>query len=590
MRDALHYPLDVPALLRRRKALKRELKGLPGPFVDKKIALLGGSTTADLRELLELFLLDAGIRPTLWESDYNRFWEDAAVDDHELRAFGPDVVIVHTTHHNLLQWPKAGASDAEADAVLAAEVDRFKTMWRRLLEGTTCVVVQNNVDPPPLEPLGHLGVTARFGHTRHVDRLNAAFAEAAEAEPRLCLNDIARLAARLGLEHWSDPRDWLAWKMAVTPAAAVALAQQTARIVRSIFGKTKKCLVLDLDNTLWGGVIGDDGVRGLRLGHETPEGEAFVAFQRYCLCLKERGVLLAVASKNDPDAAAEGFSHPDTVLKRDDFSAFHASWADKPKSLRAIAQELNLGLDSLVFVDDNPFERELVARSLPEVAVVNAGEVTRFAEAIDREGYFDPFSLTAADAARASQYAANGRRAAAEAEFESYDAYLGSLEMRAKIAPFQEVYLDRIAQLTNKTNQFNLTTRRYTLGELSSIAKNPEYVTLYGRLADRFGDNGLVSVIIGRAYGDALHLDLWLMSCRVLKRTFEHAMFEALCEAAAARGLTTLVGTYLPTPKNAMVASLYASLGFHRADEAQSRWLFTLGRDAAPSTPHIRRI
>jgi FkbH-like protein len=592
MRDTLQYPLDVPTLLRKRRALKAQLAEA-GPFIDKRIALLGGSTTADLRSLLELFLLAAGIRPVFFESDYNRFFEDAVVDDAALKAFAPDVVVVHTTQHNIRAWPAPAAEPKQVDALFHSEYGRFETMWRRLLAHGRVVIVQNNFDPPPLEQLGHLGSSAPYGPSRFVERLNSAFADFAAAEPRLRINDIARLAAWVGLGVWSEPRYWYGYKMAVTPEGAAALAHQTAKIIRAAFGKTKKCLVLDLDNTLWGGVVGDDGVAGLKLGHEHPEGEAFIAFQRYCLALKSRGVLLAVCSKNDEAVAVEGFSHPDSVLKRSDFSAFKANWEPKSDNLRAIAAELNLGLDSLVFVDDNPFERDLVTRALPEVTVAKVGDVTRFAEVIDREGHFDPFALTRDDLPRAEQYAQNRERERLEKSFESYDEYLESLDMRAEIAPFTQVYLERIAQLTNKTNQFNLTTRRCTLGEISLMARDNGWVTLYGRLTDRFGDNGVVSVIAGRAVGEALHLELWLMSCRVLKRTFERAMFAALCDAARARGLKRLVGTYLPTGRNAMVAELFPSLGFHRLggspEGESSTWAFELGQGPVAAPAHIRR-
>jgi len=586
MHTALQYPLDVALLLRKRKALRVELEQR-GPFLEKKIAILGGSTTADLRSLLELFLLASGIKPVFFESEYNRFYEDGAIDSGPLDAFGPDVVVVHTTHHNVTQWPEARATPEEVEARFSAELGRFETLWKRLLERGQCLVVQNNFDPPPLESLGHLGASAPYGHTRFIERLNAAFSAAAEKEPRLRINDIARLAAQVGLEEWSSPTWWFKAKMAVTPQAAVRLAHQTAKIIRAAYGRTKKVLVLDLDNTLWGGVIGDDGVEGLTLGQDNPEGEAFTAFQRYCLQLKRRGVLLAVASKNDPEVAKLGFGHPDSVLKLDDFAAFEASWEPKTESLKAIARQLNLGLDSLVFVDDNPFERELVAHQLPEVCVAKVSDVTRFAEVLDREGHFEPFSLTADDGARGAQYAAERARSEAQSQFLSYAQYLEWLEMKAVIAPFEATYLERITQLINKTNQFNLTTTRHTLAEVTAMAGSPEHVTLYGRLADRFGDNGLVSVIAARVLGDALHIDTWLMSCRVLKRDFEHAMFAALCEAAMARGVKRLLGRYVPTPKNAMVAKHYEQLGFTRRDDGD--WEYVLGTSPAPRPTFIER-
>jgi FkbH-like protein len=590
MRDFLHYPVDVKNVLRKRRSLREELVGR-GPFLDTRVALLGGSTTSELRASLELFLLAWGIRPTFYESGYDRFYEEVMIDDAALRAFAPDIIVLHTTHHNIRSWPTPLDDEAQVQAHFAEEYGRFEAVWRRLLEQSDCLILQNNFDPPPLNPLGHLGSSAPFGQQRFVARLNAALAAFAEEQPRLRINDIHRLAALTGLSAWSTPRYWLGYKMAVTPEAAVALAHQTAKIVRAALGKTKKCLVLDLDNTLWGGVIGDEGVEGLRLGNETPEGEAYSAVQRYCKELKARGVLLAVCSKNDSEVARLGFSHPDSILSLDDFSAFEASWEPKPQGLERIARELNIALDSLVFLDDNPFERELVASQLPDVAVAKVTDVTSFAEVIDREGYFEPFSLTADDLPRAALYADNAKRAAAEAKYSSYEEYLASLEMSAEIAPFSDVYMERIAQLTNKTNQFNLTTRRYTLGQIAGIANNPEYVTLYGRLADRFGDNGVVSIVIGRAARGELHLDLWLMSCRVLKRTLELAMFDALCEAARARGVYTLVGRYVRTAKNGMVADHYGKLGFTLVEQDGDTftWRLALADASSSLCEHIRR-
>ena len=362
-----------------------------------------------------------------------------------------------------------------------------------------------------------------------------------------------------------------------------------AKIVRAAFGKSRKCLVLDLDDTLWGGLIGEEGVSALRLGHDTPEGEAFVAFQQYCLALKERGVLLAVCSKNDPAIARTGFTHPDSVLSLDDFSAFVASWEPKSDNLRAIAETLGIGLDALVFVDDNPAEQEIVRREAPEVAVPRATHVTAFAEALDREGYFEPFTLTADDLQRAAYARQNVARTAALGRTD-YGAYLDSLEMQAEIRPFADAYLERITQLVNKTNQFNLTNRRYTQAQIEGLARSPEYLTMYGKLSDRFGDNGLVSVVIGQQRSNELHVETWLMSCRVLKRSLELAMFDELVATCRARGICALFGYYVATPRNAMVAGHYEALGFERADDATGTaiWRLDLSRVSAAKNTHIK--
>jgi FkbH-like protein len=314
---------------------------------------------------------------------------------------------------------------------------------------------------------------------------------------------------------------------------------------------------------LWGGVIGDDGIDKIQLGRETPVAEAYTSFQEYCLSLWRRGVLLAVCSKNNQEIAKQGFEHPDSVLKLEHFSCFKANWEPKHENILAIAKELNLGVDSFVFVDDNPAERAIVEAQIGGIAVPNVGnEVSRFAAIIEEGRYFEPVSMTEEDLARAALYESNSARASMEATFSNYGEYLDSLEMTAEIERFKPLYIERIAQLTNKTNQFNLTTRRYSLAEMETVLHDKSHIGLYGKLSDRFGDNGLISVVLGRRENNVLHIDLWLMSCRVLKRDVELAMLDVLVQHARSLGVTTLMGYYLPTKKNGMVADHYEKLGF----------------------------
>ncbi len=583
----LKYPFDIKEVLRKRKAIRAELAQRPG-LADVKIALLGGSTTSELRSIAELFLLDAGFRPTFFESEYGKYFEDVVVDDSALRAFAPDIAFVHTTRLNVLHAPRLYDAEAAVEDCLKAELDRFQAIWSRLTGELGCLAIQNNFDLPPVRSLGGLDSTESFGLSNFLLRLNLEFARAARQNPKLVINDIHHLSARLGLDQWFDPDYWFSYKMAVSHAGTVHLAHALAKLVRAAYGKTRKCLVLDLDNTLWGGVIGDDGLSGIKIGKESARGESFNAFQQYCLELNQRGVLLAVCSKNEPEIARQGFSHPDTVLKLQHCTAFQANWDPKPGNIEVIARQINIGLDSLVFVDDNPAERALVSAQLPEVAVPEVGsEVSRFAAYLDREGYFEALRLNRDDAQRAAFYADNSERAAQAARFADYAEFLASLEMKAEIGAFSPAYLDRIAQLTNKTNQFNLTTRRYTLAEMEAMAASPDYLTLYGRLADRFGDNGLVSVVAGRLERETVHIELWLMSCRVLKRNLEFAMLDALVERASRRGARELVGYYYRTPKNDMVAEHYAKLGFElvsRADDgSSSTWRLDLARPRVPN-------
>jgi FkbH-like protein len=558
-----------------------------------RIAILGGSTTQEIRSILELFLLAQGIQPSFYESAYGAWYEEAMFESAELWSFKPDIVFVHTTWHNVARFPDLLQPEAEVEQLARAEMARFEAFWKKIHEGLGAVIIQNNFDLPRLRPLGNLEAAESSGRVNFLLRLNAGFAKYAATHSRFLIDDILYLSAQTGLSQWFDTRYWFSYHMAVSPVGTVALAQNVAAIIKSVYGKTKKCLVLDLDNTLWGGVIGDDGLQNLVLGRDHPEGEAFAGFQRYVQGLRARGVLLAVCSKNDLENAREGFSHPDTVLKLDDFSAFKANWNPKPQNIREIAAELNIGLDSLVFVDDNPAERAIVAAQLPEVAVPEVGsDVSLFAEALEREAYFEPFKIVRDDLDRAAYYAGNMQRSQYESAFGSYGEFLASLEMTAEIGPFLPVYMERIAQLINKTNQFNLTTRRYTVAEVEVIANDPASITLYGRLADKFGDNGLVSVVIGKVHGQAVEIDVWLMSCRVLKREMETAMFDALVEECRARGVREILGVYIPSRKNGMVAEHYGALGFCRLEDGpdgRTLWSYRVPPVGSPRAAHIRR-
>ena len=535
-----------------------------------RIAILGGSTTSEVRSMLELFLLAQGIQPAFYESGYNRYSEDVLFENQDLWKFKPDVVFIHTTWRNISQFPELMESEERIEDRVRQELEGFVSLWEKIHSDLGALVIQNNFDLPRLRPLGNLEASEAYARVNFLMRMNAEFAAYARQHPRLLINDIHYLCAQLGLDEWHGQTYWYNFHMAVSPAATVALAQSVAGIVKSVYGKTKKCLVLDLDNTLWGGVVGDDGVQNLMLGRDHPVGEAFLDFQHYVKELQRRGIILAVCSKNEVENAKEGLSHPDSILKLEDFSAFKTNWNPKPDNIREIAAELNIGLDSMVFVDDNPAERALVADQLPEVAVPDLGsDVSRFAEILEREHFFEAHRVVQDDLNRSGYYSSNAQRNLSQAAFRDYGEFLASLEMKAEIAPFSPVFLERITQLINKTNQFNLTTRRYTSAEVETMAEDANFVTLYGRLSDRFGDNGLVSVLIGRIAGASVEIDTWLMSCRVLNREMELAMFDALIEQCQAREIRTIVGVFVPSKKNKMVADHYPKLGFRAGEDSR---------------------
>jgi FkbH-like protein len=591
-RSGMRFPFAVTDILRKRKAIRMDLLKQTN-LVPARIAILGGSTTTEVKSVLELFLLAEGIEPAFYESGYSRYSEDVQFENPDLWNFKPDVVFIHTTWHNVTQFPELLESEAEIEQRAFHEMERFESLWEKIHAGLGAVIIQNNFDLPHLRPIGNLEASQSFGRVNFLMRLNAKFAEYARKHTHFLINDIHYLSAQVGLAEWFGPNYWYSFHMALSPTATVALARNVAAIVKALYGKSKKCLILDLDNTLWGGVIGDDGLQNLILGSEHPVGSAFRDFQQYVKNLQRRGIILAVCSKNDAENAKEGFSHPDSILKFEDFAAFKANWNPKPENIREIAAELNIDLDSMVFLDDNPAERALVAEQLPEVAVPDVGaDVSLFAEILEREQYFEVHQLVQEDLGRSAFYSSNSQRKACETSFINYGEFLTSLEMTAEIGPFTRMYLERITQLINKTNQFNLTTRRYTSAEVESIAQDPSFVTLYGRLTDKFGDNGLVSVLIGHVIADAIELDVWLMSCRVLNREMEFAMFDALVEQCQSRSIRRIVGVYIPSKKNALVAGLYESLGFARSEkstEGCELWHYDVPQTHSMKTRYIRR-
>ncbi len=592
MPDRLHHPFDPHLVLKRKKSIKKELVSDTGSRIEKKIAILGGSTTAEIKNILELFLLKEGIEPRFFESEYNKYYEDIMFGNEELKSFGPDIIFIHTTVKNITQTPRMGDSAEEVDRLLDQTFASYEALWQKIEADYGCDVIQNNFELPQVQLLGNMDASDYRGLSNFVSRLNARFAEYATAHKSFHLHDIHYLAADFGLSKWYDDQMWHSYKYAFSYEAIPYFAYSLASVIKAVYGKTKKCLVLDLDNTLWGGVIGDDGLHGIKIGKETPQAEAYTAFQRYVKSLKERGIMLAVCSKNDEKNAKEGFTHPDSILKLEDFTVFKANWEPKFSNIDEIAKEINIGLDALVFVDDNPAERDIVKSQLPMVEVPDIGDdITHYIDYVDSGRYFESVSLSSDDLKRNQYYADNAKRDEMQSKFKDYGEFLTSLDMVAEIKRFQPLYLERITQLTNKTNQFNLTTRRYTSAEIESIAQDENYIPIYGKLSDKFGDNGLIAISIGRIEkGDELHLDLWLMSCRVLKRDMEQAMLDAMVRLAEIKQIKTIFGYYYRTKKNDMVAGLYQRLGFEAIEESEesSRWKLDISQGYDNQNKYIK--
>lgn len=566
-------------LLKKKKSILNELLNDGRSRISKRIAIFGGSTTNDIALMLRLFLLDIGIDAEIYQSEYAQYWQDAMFPDAHLLEFKPDIVFVHTTSRNIKAFPTPTDSAEAVSQMLESQLSHFTQMWDNISRVFECPIIQNNFELPSYRLLGNSDASDIHGRTNFITRLNAGFYEYAQSHKNFYIHDIMYLSSTYGLDKWSDPMSWYLYKYAMVPFAIPEFAFSVACIIKSIYGLNKKALVLDMDNTLWGGVVGDDGVDGLVIGPETPQGQAYSEFQEYIKQHKDLGVVLAVNSKNDLNNALDGLAHHDCLLKKDDFAVIKANWQDKATNIREIAAELSLTPDSFVFVDDNPAERDIVQSTVAGIAVPDIGNVEDYIRVLDRGGYFETTSLSAEDASRAEQYRLNILRTSEMNAFTDYRDYLLNLEMLAVIKDFEPVYLARITQLTNKSNQFNLTTKRYNEAEMQKVAESSDHIRLYGRLTDKFGDNGIVSVVIGSINGEELSIDLWLMSCRVLKRNMEYAMLDTLVKKSREAGIKRLIGHYYPTAKNAMVKDLYADFGFALIKEFEdggTKWALDL--------------
>lgn len=529
-----------------------------------RLAILGSSTTSQLPSLLTLHGVAAGLALEIYEAPFGAYQQEIVDPKSALYAFKPEAVLLFVNYRDV----EEGAPEAEAG--------RWAGLWKLLRERAGCAVLMNTFDAPVERPGGNLEASLADSRLARLRRINFLLAERAQGGAAL-LVDCDHLSGVVGKERWHDARFWHDAKQAIALPVLPRYAAQAAAVLKAAFGRARKCLVLDLDNTLWGGVVGDDGVAALELG-ETARGEAFVEFQRYVKALARRGVLLAVCSKNDEANAREPFEkRSEMVLTLKDFSAFVANWEDKATGLRTIAKKLNLGLDALAFADDSVGERELVRRFCPEVAVVDLpDDPADYCRALDAQHLFETVAVSEEDRGRAAHFTAEAARLVLKEQTPDLASFLRGLEMRAEAGAFQESDIARLTQLINKTNQFNLTTRRTTEAEVRALTSDAGAWTLSVRLADRLGDYGLISAVIARKRGSDFEIDTWLMSCRVLGRDVEKLVYNRLVAAARACGATTLVGRYRPTPKNGLVKDLLGGLGF--SPEPDGIWRLPLAK------------
>ena len=576
------YALDLNQLTRLAKAIgkaRTEGKDL-APLVPFKLAVLSNSTIDLIVPALIASAARRGIDLEVVQPSYDQVAQEALTPDSTVNKSKPDAVLFALDYRALPLKLSLGDPDA-ASATVQGVVGYLQALRDGIKANCNAVCIFQTIAPPVEALFGSLDRALPGTLRSLIDSINRELAEYVFGSGDV-LFDVAGLAETVGLANWHDTILWNMAKFSFSDELVPLYADHVARKVAALRGKSGKVLVLDLDNTVWGGVIGDDGLEGIKIAQGDARGEAHLAVQRLALDLRQRGIVLAVSSKNTDEVAREPFDkHPEMLLKLDHIAVFQANWNDKATNIQAIAEELSLGLDSLVFLDDNPAERGLVRKLLPQVNVPELPEdPAYYTRTLTAGGYFEAVAFANEDLKRAGFYQDNAKRANLQKQVGGVDAYLASLDMTITFQPFDATGRARIVQLINKSNQYNLTTRRYTDPEIEAAEIDPEVFTLQVRLSDIFGDNGMISVVILRpglecAEAGVWDIDTWLMSCRVLGRKVEHMVLREILEHARAAGIHKLTGTYKPTDRNKLVVEHYAKLGFTRTSEdptGLTRW------------------
>jgi FkbH-like protein len=558
------FALDENALNRLAKTIAqaRAAGRSLAPLTPFRLGVLSNTTSHFLVPALIATAARHGIDLVCEEADFDQVIQEALNPQSMINRGKFDAVLVAIDHHGLPLRAVPGDSEAATRTVEEA-MKQLSTVRDGIRANSNALCIVQTLARPPETLFGSFDLTLPGTQRNLIDRFNRALAEDVAGSKDVLL-DVAQLAETIGLANWHDPTLWNIGKLPFASRYIPLYVDHVCRLIATLRGKSRRCLVLDLDNTLWGGVIGDDGLEGILIGQGDATGEAHLEVQRTALILRDRGIVLAVSSKNNDDVARKPFKeHPEMLLKEDHLAVFQANWSDKASNIAAIAEELALGLESFVFLDDNPAERNIVRQTLPQVAVPELpADPAYYARVLLASGYFEAVALSDEDRKRASFYQDNARRVALQKNVADIHSYLISLDMVMTVQPFDDVGRARIAQLISKSNQFNLTTRRYTEIEVAEAERDPDCMTLQIRLADTFGDNGMICVIICRRSGRDWHIDTWLMSCRVLGRRVEEATLQEILFHARRQGIASLIGTYRPTERNSLVEKHYEKLGF----------------------------
>ena len=541
-----------------------------------RIAIVSSSTIEHFGAIFRFIMALDGFNAEIFLPEFGTVHQSILNGDSDLYAFKPDIVWIFTNYRDVTMDVEIGCAKDDATCLIDSEVANFNALWDAVRENSDAFVIQNNADLPLFRTFGNFEGNKCWTRINRLREFNLKLAESTPSG--VTVFDMDYLSSVYGKASWFDERMWYHSKHAFSLEASGRIAFAASRLIKGMKGQAKKCIVLDLDNTLWGGVIGDDGVNGIALGHGA-DGEAYKDFQEYLLELKGRGLILCVCSKNEEENARIPFNeHPDMLIKSDDIAVFVANWNNKADNIREIVSTLDIGMDAVVFVDDNPVERALVKQMLPDVSVPEMPiDPTAYIRALDEECFFETISFSEEDRTRSDMYKKNAQRKQVRAKYSNLDDFLASLEMEAYGEHFDETHLPRISQLINKSNQFHLTTTRYSESEIEAMVNDGETICRYFKLRDRFGDNGLISLYILKPASEGHYIvDTFVMSCRVLSRGMEDYVYNDMVEMVKNADGEFLSGIYKPSVKNGLVSKLYEKLGFTLVSEQDGETVFGL--------------
>lgn len=539
-----------------------------------RIAVLCGSTFGVIEEFLEFFLLNYGIRPIFYLGEYNRYFEESCFENDELKKFSPEFILLHITNKNLCERFRVN-NDAEGS--LHEEEERLQQIWKSLRQRYHCIIIQNNFEYFPYRIIGNAARTHKDGSIRYIDNLNAFVSSYIQENTQIYINDIHFLSSYIGLRNWHDDRMWNLYKYPMSMATMPRYALNIANIIKSVLGINKKTIITDLDNTLWGGIIGEEGVEKIKLGNETPQGEAFALLQQYLKYLSEHGIILNICSKNEYETGMSGLRTSKSILNEEDFTIKKINWHDKHENIEEILKELNLADSSVVFMDDSQIECDSIMALNPEIEVIQMSNVGKFLDQIDTLSFFEMTTETNEDKKRNQYYKDNIIRERERKQFKDYGEYLRSLGMVCYVDQIRKENLERTVQLLNKTNQFNFLTNRYTEEQMTEMIQKKDIETFVLDLRDKFGDNGIISVSVVRINGAEAYINDWVMSCRVFERGIEFVMLKLIIELCMKKNVDILHGYYKPTFKNKKICHFFQELGFEKKEEefdiAISEWI-----------------